>query len=82
MRAWGYITPVAASTPLSISTEETVLSLPTSPSNEEPCREILAMEPESIDDSTPDYSDVPLVGFGRPDLTRVLPWVCFEAQNV
>ena len=73
---------VAASTLLSIPTEETVLLPPAPPSIEKPCREIPAIEPESIDDSTPDYSDVPLVGFTRLDLTRVLPWVRFEAQNM
>ena len=62
-------TLVAALTPLLIPTEETVLSPLSSPSIEKPCREILAMGPESIDDSTLDYSDVPLVGFTRLDLT-------------
>ena len=62
-------TLVAASTPLSTPTEETVLSPPASPGNEKLCREILAVEPESIDAMTPDYSDVPLVGFTRPDLS-------------
>ena len=53
-------TPVAASTPLSTPTEETVLSPPASPGNEKLCKEIPAVEPESIDALTPDYSDVPL----------------------
>ena len=75
-------TPVAASTPLSTPSEETVLSPPASPGNEKLCREILAVEPESIDASTPDYSDVPLVGFTRLDLSRVFPWVKFKAQNM
>ena len=75
-------TLVAASTPLSTPTEETVLSPPASPHNEKLCREIPSMESESIDTSTPDYSDVPLVGFTRPDLSRVLPWERFEAQNM
>ena len=61
-------TPVAASTPLLTPTEETVLSPPASPGNEKLCREIPAVEPESIDALTPDYSDVPLVGFTRLDL--------------
>ena len=58
-------TLVAASTPLSTPTEETVLSPPASPGNEKLCREIPAVKPGSIDASTPDYSDVPLVGFIR-----------------
>ena len=75
-------TLVAASTPLSTPTEETVLSPPASPGNEKFCREILAVELESIDALTPDYSDVPLVWFTRPDLSQVFPWVKFEAQNM
>ena len=64
-----YRTPVAASTPLLTSTEVTVLSGSASPGNEKLCREILAGEPESIDDSTPDYTDVPLVRFTGLDLS-------------
>ena len=75
-------TLVAALTPLSTPTEATVLLPLASPGNEKLCREILAVEPESIDASTPDYSDVPLVGFTRLDLSRVFPWVKFEAQNM
>ena len=75
-------TPVAASIPLLTPTEETVLLPPASPGNKKLCREILAVELESIDASTPDYSDVPLVGFTRPDLSQVFPWVKFEAQNM
>ena len=75
-------TPVVASTPLSVPTEETVLSQPSSPGSEKLCREIPTVEPESIDTSTPDYTDVPLVGFTRPDLSRVFPWVKFEAQSM
>ena len=73
---------MAASTPLSAPTEETVLSPPSSPGNEKLCREIPTVEPELIDVSTPDYTDVPLVGFTRPDLSRVFPWVEFEAQSM
>ena len=75
-------TPVAASTPLSAPTEETVLSPPSSPGNEKLHREIPTVEPELIDALTPDYSDVPLVGFTRPDLSRVFPWVKFKAQRM
>ena len=41
-------TPIAASTPLLTLTEETVLSPPSSPGNEKLCREIPAVEPESM----------------------------------
>ena len=56
-------------TPLLTPTEETVLLPPASPGNEKLCREIPAVEPESIDALTPNYSDVPLVGFTRLDLS-------------
>ena len=62
-------TPIAALTPLLTLTEETVLSPPSSPGNEKLHREIPAVEPELIDASTPDYTNVPLVGFTRPDLS-------------
>ena len=75
-------TLVAASTPMLTPTEETVLLPPASPGKEKLCREIPAVEPETIDASTPDYSDVPLVGFTRPDLSRVFPWVKFKAQSI
>ena len=75
-------TPTAASTPMLTPTEETVLSPPSLPGNEKHHREIPAVEPESIDASTPDYTDVPLVGFTRPDLSQVFPWVKFEAQSM
>ena len=74
-------TPVAASTPLSTPTEETVLLPPASPGKEKLCREDLAMEQESIDASTPDYSDVPLVG-SLDQTFRVFPWVKFKAHNM
>ena len=75
-------TPVAASTPLSVPTEETLLLQPSSPGSEKLRREIPTVEPESIDTSTPDYTDVPLVGFIRLDCSRVFPWVKFEAQSM
>ena len=52
-------TPVAISTPLLTPTEETVLSPPSSPGNEELCREIPTVEPESIDASTPKLHGCP-----------------------
>ena len=30
----------------------------------------------------PDYSDMLLSGFRRPELHQVIPWICFEAQNM
>ena len=75
-------TLVAASTPMLTPTEETVLSPPATPGNEKLCREIPTVELELIDALKPDYSDVPLVGFTRLDLSRVFPWVKFKAQNM
>ena len=75
-------TPIAASTPLLTPTEETVLLLPSSPGNKKLCREIPAVEPESTDALTPDYTNVPLIGFTRLDLSQVFPWVKFEAQRM
>ena len=62
-------TPVAALPPMSAPTEETVLLQPSSPGNEKLCRGIPTVEPELIDALTPDYTDVPLVGFTRLDLS-------------
>ena len=55
-------------TPLSMPTEENPLC-PVSPSIERLHREIPASEPAMVDDLIPDYLDVPLVGFTRPELT-------------
>ena len=30
----------------------------------------------------PDYKDTPLIGYKRPDLSEVIPWICFKAQNM
>ena len=30
----------------------------------------------------PDYKDAPLIGYKTPDLSEVIPWICFEAQNM
>ena len=29
-----------------------------------------------------DYLDIPLVGFSQLELYQVVPWICFEAQNM
>ena len=75
-------TPVATSTPMSVPMGETVLLPPSYTGNEKLGRKIPTVEPELIDVSMPDYTDVPLVGFTRPDLSQVFPWVKFGAQNV
>ena len=30
----------------------------------------------------PDYKDVPLVRYTKPDLSQVIPWIRFEAQSM
>ena len=62
---------MAASTPVSMPTEETLFPVP--PSLKEPQREIPAPEPVKINDLIPDYSDIPLVGFSRLELHQVIP---------
>ena len=36
----------------------------------------------STENREPDYKDAPLVGYTRPDLSRVIPWICFKAQSM
>ena len=74
-------TPVAASTPVSIPTEGT-LTGPKQPSLKEPQVENSAPDPVAISELVPDYSDIPLVGFSRPELHQVVPWVCFKAESM
>ena len=72
-------TPVAASTPVSIPTEETLTGL-----EQLSLEESQVENPELvlISELISDYSDVPLVGFSRPELHQVILWVHFEAQSM
>ena len=75
-------TPVAALTPLSIPMEDAVLLSLEPLIIKKPCREIPVLEPELVDDLILDYLDAPLMGFTRPDLTRVLAWIRFKAKSM
>ena len=37
---------------------------------------------KSIEIRDPDYKDVILVRYTRPDLSQVIPCICFEAQRM
>ena len=73
-------TPVAALTPVSMPTKETLC--PALPSLKEPQRKIPAPEPVVIDDLVSDCSDISVVGFSRPELHQIVPWAHFKAQNM
>ena len=72
-------TPVAASMPVLIPTEG-MLTGPEHQSLKEP--QVENPELVSISEFIPDYSDVPLVGFSRPELHQVILWIHFEAQSM
>ena len=78
-------TPVAASTPVVTPVGDAVLSSPESPWSKKPCvHEMVAERHQSasIVIMEPDFKDAPLIGYKRPDLSKVIPWICFEAQNM
>ena len=79
-------TLVAASTPVVAPAGDAVLSSSESPWNKKPC--VCESMAESLLQSAsmvimePDYKDAPLIGYKRPDLSEVIPWIHFEAQNM
>ena len=78
-------TPVAASMPVVAPAGDAVLSSPESPWSKKPCvREMVAERLQSASTviMEPDYKDAPLIGYKRPDLSEVIPWICFKAQNM
>ena len=79
-------TPVAALMPVMAPAGDVVLSSPESPWNKKPCvHELMAERPlqsASMVIIEPDYKDTQLIGYKRPDLSEVIPWICFEAQNM
>ena len=79
-------TLVAALTPVVAPAGDALLSSPESPWNKKPCVcELMAERPlqsASMVIMKPDYKDAPLIGYKRPDLSEVIPWICFEAQNM
>ena len=72
-------TPVAAA-------GDAVLSSPESPWNKKPCvHESMAerlLQSASMVIMEPDYTDAPLIGYKRPDLSEVISWIRFETQNM
>ena len=79
-------TLVAASMPVVASAGDAVLSSPESPWNKKLCvHESMAerlLQSASTVIMEPDYKDAPLIGYKRPDLSEVIPWIHFEAQNM
>ena len=78
-------TPVAASTPVVAPAGDAVLSSPESPWSKKPCvHETVAerLQSASTLKATPDYKKAPLIGYKRPDLSEVIPWIHFKAQNM
>ena len=78
-------TPAAASTPVVAPTGDAVLSSPDSPWNKKPC--VCESVAERLQSASTvimeqDYKDAPLIEYKRPDFSEVIPWICFEAQNM
>ena len=65
---------------------DAVLSSPESPWNKKPCvHESMAerlLQSASTVIMELDYKDALLIGYKRPDLSEVIPWIRFEAQNM
>ena len=76
-------TPVASSTPAATPALGAMLSPPGSPVNKKQCQETMAKRLlKSTEIREPDYKDAPLVGYMRPNMSQVIPWICFEAQRM
>ena len=78
-------TPVASSTPAATPAVDAMLLPPKSPGNKKQCQETMAerlLWNTSTEIMEPDYKDTPLVGYMRPDLSQVIPWICFKAQSM
>ena len=78
-------TPAAALTPVVAPVGDAVLSSPESPWSKKLCvHETVAerLQSASMVIMEPDYKDAPLIGYKRPDLSEVIPWIHFEAQNM
>ena len=78
-------TPVAASMPVVVPAGDAVLSSSESPWIKKLC--VCEMVAERLQSAStvimePDYKDTLLIGYKRPDLSEVIPWICFEAQNM
>ena len=83
--ATAWKTPVAASMSVVASAGDAVLSSPESPWTKKPC--VCESVAERLQSTStvimePDYKDGQLIGYKRPDLSEVIPWICFKAQNM
>ena len=79
-------TPAASLTPVVAPAGDAVLSPHESPGSKKQCvHETMAerlLQSASMVIMEPDYKDTPLAGYKRPDLSEVIPWICFKAQNM
>ena len=76
-------TPDVSLTPAATPALDVMLSPPESPGNKKQCWETMAERLlKSTEIREPDYKDAPLVGYTRPDLSQVIPWIHFEAQSM
>ena len=76
-------TPVASLTPAVTPAVDAVLSPPESLGNKKQCWETMAERLlRSTEIVEPDYKDALLVGYTRPDLSRVISWIQFKAQSM
>ena len=78
-------TPVAALMSVVAPAGDAVLSSPESPWSKKPC--VCEMVAERLQSASTvimesDYKDTLLIGYKRPDLSEVIPWICFKAQNM
>ena len=78
-----HITPVVLLIPAVTPAVDAMLPPPESLGNKKQCQETMVerlLRPNEIKE--PDYKDAPLVGYTRPDLSRVISWICFKAQSM
>ena len=75
-------TPTAASMPVVAPAGDAVLSFPESPWSTKLCVCETVRQSASTVIIEPDYKDAPLIGYKRPDLSEVISWIHFEAQNM
>ena len=79
-------TPDAALTPVQTLTENKTGSSLKSPLKKKPCFQesiaVCLLKAATPLHLKPDYSDAELVGYTRPPLVNVIPWIKYEAQNM
>ena len=76
-------TPVVSLTPAATPTVDAMLSPPESPGNKKQCQETMVERLlKSTEIGEPDYKDAPLVRYTRPNLSPVIPWICFKAKSM